>query len=395
MIKIICLVVSLSASSILLSQTTTKLTPINTKPFEDSRHHWYDIFNKENVVNAHPNQARYKPTQVVEIADNILLYQKSNGGWPKNYDMLATLTESEKKKLLLAKGETNTTFDNSTTYTHIACLSKVYAEIKLPKYKVACIKGLNYIVQAQYNNGGWPQYYPLKEDYSRYITFNDDAMTGIMVLLKDIMESRKEYSYVDARLLKELKRSYEAGIDCILKSQIVDDGKLTAWCQQYDENLLPAWARKFEPPSICNGESCGIVDFLMSIPKPDQKIITAIHSAVAWFKVSKIYGLRVKTIEAPAVKFPFRNSHTDKIVVADSTAPPIWTRYYELKTHKPLFCNRDSKVVYALAEVERERRDGYRWYTYEPQVILKKYDSWAKSVTIGVFLQPDVAYEKN
>ena len=54
------------------------------------------------------------------------------------------------------------------------------------------------------------------------------------------------------------------------------------------------------------------------------------------------------------------------------------TRYYELKTHVPLFCNRDSKVVYSLAEVDRERRDGYGWYTYEPQKVLKAFPEWAK-----------------
>jgi PelA/Pel-15E family pectate lyase len=69
-------------------------------------------------------------------------------------------------------------------------------------------------------------------------------------------------------------------------------------------------------------------------------------------------------------------SKTDRIVVKDSLAPPIWARFYELETHKPLFCNRDSKLVYSLAEVERERRDGYGWYTYDPKKALKKYKTW-------------------
>ena len=60
----------------------------------------------------------------------------------------------------------------------------------------------------------------------------------------------------------------------------------------------------------------------------------------------------------------------------DSTAAPIWTRYYELKTHRPMFGNRDSKVVYSLTEVARERRDGYGWYTYSPQEVLNKYPNW-------------------
>jgi hypothetical protein len=32
--------------------------------------------------------------------------------------------------------------------------------------------------------------------------------------------------------------------------------------------------------------------------------------------------------------------------------------------------------VYSLAEVERERRDGYAWYNYSPQKILNKYPKW-------------------
>ena len=80
---------------------------------------------------------------------------------------------------------------------------------------------------------------------------------------------------------------------------------------------------------------------------------------------------------------PFRISNSDRVVVTDTTAPPIWTRYYELKTHRPLFCNRDSKVVYSLAEVDRERRDGYGWYTYGPQKVLDSYAAWQQKWAAG------------
>jgi len=42
----------------------------------------------------------------------------------------------------------------------------------------------------------------------------------------------------------------------------------------------------------------------------------------------------------------------------------------------PLFCNRDGIIVYSLAEVARERRTGYGWYTDEPREVLKKYPKW-------------------
>jgi len=362
----------------------SKTISVDTASFQNSAHHWYDIFDKSNVVNSKPNQPRYKSTEIISIGDNILFYQKDNGGWPKNYDMLAILTPAQKDSLLKVKNILNTTFDNSTTYSQIACLANIYSTTKLERFKVAALKGIDYILSAQYKNGGWPQYYPLEKNYSKEITFNDDNITGIMTLFKDIKENKSEYSFVDEMMRKKVMLSFEKGLQCILKTQINDAGKPTAWCQQYDEvTLQPAWARAFEPPSICNAESSGVVLLLMSIEHPSKSIIAAVENAVVWFNQSKIYNTKVKTIPAPDTTYRYRYSRTDKIVVNDSSAPTIWTRYYELKTHRPLFCNRDSKVVYSLAEVDRERRDGYGWYTYEPQKVLNKYPSWHKKWAPG------------
>jgi PelA/Pel-15E family pectate lyase len=234
-------------------------------------------------------------------------------------------------------------------------------------------------LQAQYKNGGWPQYYPLESNYSRCITYNDGVFEGIMELLKDIIDGKPQYAFINNNYREKAKIAFNKGLECIIKTQINDAGKPTAWCQQYDEvSLKPAWARKFEPPSICNKESADLVLFLMRINHPKKEIIDAIQNAVVWFQESKIYNTRVNTIPAPRMVTPYRISVSDRVVVTDNTTPPIWTRYYELKTHRPLFCNRDSKVVYSLAEVLRERRDGYGWYTYTPQQVLNKYPEWQK-----------------
>jgi PelA/Pel-15E family pectate lyase len=352
---------------------------IDPKPFADNSGHWYAIFNKENVINPLPGRPRYPPTEIGAVADNILLFQKSNGGWPKNYDVFAILTAAQKDSVKAAKDETNTTFDNGSTYNQIMALATAWNLLRDERYSAAALRGLDFVLRAQYRNGGWPQYYPLKSDYSRCITFNDGAYEGIMRLLKAVVDGEPQYAFVDGARRKRLKEAYVRGLDCILRLQINDKGAPTAWCQQYDErSLKPAWARKFEPPSICNGESAGIVLFLMSIDNPDKRIKDAVDNAVAWFRESRIYDTRVKTIPAERMVTPFRVSVTDRVVVTDSTAPPIWTRYYELGTHRPMFCNRDSKVVYSLAEVLRERRDGYGWYTYAPQAVLDSYGAWRR-----------------
>jgi len=357
-----------------------KFTTIEYAPFSDNTGHWYSIADKHNLINALPDKPRYKPTEITSIADNMLLFQKNNGGWPKNYDFFAVLTPEQVAIVKAAKAQTNTTFDNGNTYTQIAALAIAYHATKVEKYKAGCIRGLGFILQAQYKNGGWPQYYPIeKNNYSSHITFNDGGMMGILKLLKDILDGEPQYAFVDSKLRSKIQVAYNKGLDCILKTQINDAGKPTAWCQQYDEvTLQAAWARKFEPPCICNKESSDIVLFLMSIDHPGKAVIESVQNAVAWFDESIIHNTRVKTIQAPKTLTPYKVSVSDRVVVTDSTAPAIWTRYYELKTHRPMFCNRDSKVVYSLSEVARERRDGYSWYNYEPQKVLNKYPKWQK-----------------
>lgn len=372
----------IAAFSLLFSASLNaqqEIAKIDPRPFADNAGHWYGIADKNNMINALPGKPRYKPTDIRQIADNILLFQKANGGWPKNYDMFAVLTEEQKQEVAKHKNVLNTTFDNGTGYTQVRALAIAYKATKEVKYKEAAVRGLQYILAAQYKNGGWPQYYPLQNNYSSHITYNDGGMEGIVQALKHVADKESLYDFIDDKLRARIIKAYEKGIDCILKTQIIDNGALTAWCQQHDEvTLAPAWARKFEPPSICNGESSGLVLFLMSIDHPDQKIINAIQAAVRWFENSKIYNTRIKTVKADTLVTNYRISTTDRVVVTDSAAPPVWTRYYELGTHKPLFCNRDSKVVYSLAEVERERRDGYAWYTYAPERVLELYAQWQK-----------------
>ena len=373
-IGIMLLAANLSAQG---KEQKKEYSPISLKPFSDSSRHWYGIHDNHNIINPKFNQPKYKESEITKIADNILLYQRNNGGWPKNYDVQAILTPQQTDSLIKTKDMVHTTFDNSTTYTHVDYLAQVYTLTHIQKYRTACEKGIKFILSAQYPNGGWPQYYPLEKGYSRRITFNDGAYIGVMEVLKKIVTNDTNYSFLNKSLREKVAVAYKKGIDCILKSQIVDKGRLTAWCQQHDEvSLKPAWARAFEPPCICNGESVGIVLFLMGIDHPNQKIITSVQAAVKWFQDSEILNTRIETVQVAPEKSIYKTITTDKVVVIDSLSSPIWTRYYELETERPMFSDRNSKILYSLSEVSRERRSGYGWYTYAPHDVLNKYPKW-------------------
>ena len=93
----------------------------------------------------------------------------------------------------------------------------------------AFFKGLDHVLTAQYANGGWPQYYPPGKSYARYITFNDGTMVGLMHFVRDIAD-RPVYEFVDAERRRRAADSFQRGVRCILRCQIMVDGRLTAWC---------------------------------------------------------------------------------------------------------------------------------------------------------------------
>src|SRR5262245_30398326 len=72
------------------------------------------------------NRDWYGSAEALRIAGNVLLYQRDSGGWPKNIDMAAVLTEAQRAKLLQEKGAPDSTIDNTATYTQLIFLARTY-----------------------------------------------------------------------------------------------------------------------------------------------------------------------------------------------------------------------------------------------------------------------------
>ena len=317
----------------------------------------------------HQAPSFYSSAEAVRIADQLLLYQHDNGGWEKNIDMAAPLSDQERSDLQARKKENlgHTTIDNDATYTQMRYLARVYTATRQERFRSAFQSGLNFILEAQYPNGGWPQFYPLRDGYWSHITYNDDAMIGVMETLRSIVRRESDYTFVSDADRERARLAIEKGVQCILKTQVRVDGKLTAWCAQHDEKtLLPAKARAYEHPSLSGSESVGIVQFLQGIEHPSPEITTAIQSAIAWFDAVKLTGIRVERKAAPGTSRGY-----DFVVVQDANAPPLWARFYEIGTNRPIFSGRDSVVKYQLSEIEYERRTGYRWYVDRPSQLFK------------------------
>lgn len=317
----------------------------------------------------------YATAEAVRIADNVLLYQRDDGGWPKNIDMASVLDEKAVAKLRSEKGRRDSTVDNGATHTQMRYLAKVHTATRADRFGQGFLRAMVLLLRAQYPTGGWPQHLIKPSGYPRHITFNDGAMIGVMSLLRDVALGKPDFAFVNAKGRLAAAKAVEKGIACTLKCQIRVKGTLTAWCAQHDEKTLkPRPARSYEKVSISGGESVGIVGFLMELDKPSPAVVEAVQGAVAWFERAKLTGIRQVTQSDPA-----KPKGIDKVIVNDPKAPPLWGRFYEIGTTRPIFCSRDGVVRYSLAEISHERRTGYAWYgTWPARLLARDYPAWQK-----------------
>ncbi|HMV51043.1 MAG TPA: pectate lyase [Blastocatellia bacterium] len=310
----------------------------------------------------------YAGAEALSVAENVLLFQREIGGWPKNTELAESLSPAKRAEVIDLKEQNDSTMDNGATTTQMIYLARVFNATKQPQFKAGFLKGLDYLLKAQYANGGWPQYYPRLTGYYKHITFNDDAMIHVLTLLRDVARKDTAYAFVDEARQRKAAQAVQKGIDCILKTQVKVGGKLTVWCAQHDEiTLAPANARAYEKISLSGSESVGIVRFLMEIENPGKAVAESIEAAIAWFGATKLTGINV--IEKPDASQP---KGFDRVVTLDANAKPLWARFYEIGTNRPIFCGRDGIIKYSLAEIEYERRNGYSWYTNAPAGLLDK-----------------------
>lgn len=313
------------------------------------------------------------------VADNMLVYQRSVGGWPKHIgevkiDYTKKLSPAETAGIIDDVGRNDATIDNNATTKEIRYLVTAYKKWNNKNYLNAAEKGIRYLLKMQYANGGFPQFYPDSSIYRSQVTFNDDAMINALNILWDVVYRTNGFDVVDPALIESSKTAVARGIDCILKTQIIVNGKPTVWCAQYDKNSLkPAKARAFELVSLSGQESVGIVEFLMKIPHPGKQIQDAVNYAVQWFDRSKIEGYNYIDIKDAS-----QPNGRDRVITPDKNGV-VWARFYDIETNKPFFSGRNGVKKWSVAEIENERRTGYAWYgTWPKKLLEKEYPEWLK-----------------
>lgn len=262
--------------------------------------------------------------------------QLVSGGWGysiefdpkarKRHAYRADLSEGE-----APRGSNVTTLDDDTTQAALRFLMKLDRALGFSDATIhaAVVYALDRLLEAQYPNGAWPQRFseppdfgkfPVKKAsypdswsrehprvaYGSFYTLNDNTLADMIdtMLLAGAIYGEARYREAAIR-----------GGEFIVLAQMPDPQP--AWAQQYDHDMHPAWARKFEPPAVTGGESHGAMRALMAVYRAtgDRRFLEPIPRAVEYLRKSLLPDGRL-------------------------------ARFYELKTNRPLYFTIDYQLTY-------------------------------------------------
>ena len=328
---------------------------------------------------------RYYLDAAKETAHALVNGQQCSGGW----DYIIEFDQAERKsRPYLADGNCSvpnpprnpdgstgsphyTTFDDNVSQAALRLLMRVDRELNFADEKShrAVEHALESLLKAQYPNGAWPQRYyefpdpkkfPVKRadypvswprtwpgpDYRGHYTLNDNSIVDIIDALLEAARIYDEPGYQVAA---------EKGGSFILSAQMPDPQP--GWAQQYDIDMHPAWARIFEPPSITGGESQSVMQALLVLYREtgDKKYLEPLPKALAYYRSSAL----------PEVENPSE--------IRRRACPPgsvCMARFYELKTNKPLYITKGTRVD--AATLGRSLIDGYE-LSYSNESVITHY----------------------
>lgn len=278
-----------------------------------------------------------------EAAEALIYGQLESGGWTNSIDFDPQSRNVAKYRNGKGRGRNHSSLDDGITQSALSFLMHADRALGFKHREIheAVKVGLDALLAAQFANGGFPQVWTgpvpsipvTKAKYPDYDwrtenriknywdmpTLNDGLCGSVVTVLNDGWEIYKEQRCKDA--ITKLG-------DFLLLAQMPEPQP--AWAQQYDTQMRPIWARKFEPPAIAGAESVDAIKALLRIYQltGNEKYLEPIPRALTYLKRSRLPDGRL-------------------------------ARYYELESNKPLYMTRDYRLTHDDSDVPKH----YGWKT--------------------------------
>ena len=291
----------------------------------------------------HATKDRFYLDAATDAARALVQGQLESGGWTNSIDFAASGKNAAKYRKMPGGPRNYSTLDDGITQHALRLLMRVdealeFRDEEIHEASEYCRATL---LKAQFASGAFPQVWAgsvdthpaVKATYPDYewrtenrvknywdlSTLNDDLTLHLTATLEDGFKIYKDDRFKTA--LAKLG-------DFLLLAQMPEPQP--GWAQQYDFQMRPAWARKFEPPAIAGRETQGALKALLNIHRVtgDPKYLAPFPSALAYLKRSLLPDGQL-------------------------------ARYYELKTNRPLYMTKDYVLTYDDANAPAH----YGWKT--------------------------------
>jgi PelA/Pel-15E family pectate lyase len=265
-----------------------------------------------------------------ETAEALVAGQLQSGGWTQAIHFSKVNNRIGKYRKGNGGSWNTSSFDDGQTQAALQMLVRADQALGFKHAEIheAAQYGLDALLKAQFPNGAFPQVWSgpvaaqpvLKakfpdydwktegrvKEYWNYYTLNDGLAGDVSDML---IEAHAVYK--DAKF----KAALEKLGDFLILAQM--PAPQPGWCQQYNYEMVPIWARKFEPPAITGWESQDVMETLIKIARHtgNKKYLEPIPPALEYYK---------------------------KLVLPDGRIP----RYIEFGTNKPLYMDGRYQLTY-------------------------------------------------
>jgi|SRR5690554_292328 len=346
--------------------------PVATDGFARVLQFWQQSHNGEQVE-------LYSKDDILAIADNLLLMQRNNGGWPANINPFRKLTGDQRLQFLKDQNARDASFANANIFPQIFYLSHVYLQTGDVRYRDSARKALRLVMSAQVYNGGWSQNaYPNKNSD---VIIDTRATINALRFLRRVAGGEMPYGYIALDDRRAAADSVRKGDQLLLRLQQAHNSRASIWAAAYALSSSHPVAADAETVAALDAEvSVRISRYFMQIERPPATVIRAVTGAADWFARNTLQQAQLNA----TAKQPDWLPAYSRVALPRA---PLWARQYSIDNSRPIVAKTNGRAVkrYELNPLLADQD----WYgSWARELLRTQYPRWRRSV----ITRPDGAF---
>jgi PelA/Pel-15E family pectate lyase len=310
-----------------------------------------------------------------EAAEALVCGQLESGGWTQAIHFAPVAQRMGKYRKGNGGSWNASSLDDGQTQSALRLLVRVDQALGFRHAGIheAARYGLDALLKAQFPNGAFPQVWTgpvaarpvlqakfpeydwktegrVKEYWNHY-TLNDGLAGSVADVLIEAHAVYKDVRY---------RAALEKLGDFLILAQM--PAPQPGWCQQYNPEMAPIWARKFEPPAITGWESQDVLETLLRIARltGNKKYLEPIPAALAYFKTCLLPDGRIPRYLELRTNRPLYMDAAYRLTYDDSAAPAHYGWKQEARFDRIEKACQDAKAGTPLPKPEPPAEDEVR-----------------------------------